>query len=114
MAYVNEDQDEGVGPIVVEKKATEDHLGILHGVVAEYLTLKLSSGKATAAEVGAAITFLKNNSITADPSTNLALSNLSRTLAERRTKRGGLTKQGEVEADEAFRAVMGNQMPGLQ
>jgi len=108
------DDDSGVGPISKPAaRATEDALGTLHGVVAEYLTLKLCTGKATAAEVGAAITFLKNNSITASPSTNAALSKLSQTLQERRTRKGGLTKQAAAEAEQAFSDLMGSQMPGM-
>lgn len=99
----------------VEAKASEDKLGLLHGVVAEYLTLKLMTGAATAAEVGAAITFLKNNSITASPSTNAAISNLTRTLAERKARKGGkLTAAEGKEAEEAFQSLMGRDMPGLQ
>lgn len=88
MAYndASPEADECVGPIEATSRATEDKLGILHGIVAEYLTLKLASGKATAAEVGAAITYLKNNSITADPATNAALANLKGTLANRKRK----------------------------
>lgn len=102
------DDDEGLGPLTrPEAKASEDALGILHGVVSEYLTLKLLSGKATAAEVGAAITFLKNNNITASPSANAALQRLSQTLQERRNKKGGLTPAAESEANEAFANLMG-------
>lgn len=112
MAHELDDDDEGVGPIAIpEGKAPEAALASLHGIVSEYLTLKLATGKATAAEVGAAITFLKNNSITADPSTNEALQNLGRTLANRK-RRGGLTKQEGEEATSAFDAVMGSMMPG--
>jgi len=103
------DDDEGVGPLQrPEAKASEDALGILHGVVSEYLTLKLLSGKATAAEVGAAITFLKNNNITASPSQNEALKRLSQTLQERRNRKGGLTKAAETEANDAFASLMGD------
>lgn len=109
------DDDSGVGPIAKPTvKATSDALGVLHGIVAEYLTLKLATGKATAAEVGAAITFLKNNSITASPATNAALGDLSRALQEKRSKGGGLTRQAAKEAEEAFTGFMGSAMPGLQ
>jgi len=108
------DEDDGVGPIAKPAaRATEDALGTLHGVVAEYLTLKLMTGKATAAEVGAAITFLKNNSITASPSTNAALASLSQTLQERRNRKGGLTKQAAAEAEQAFASLMSGSMPGM-
>lgn len=109
-----DNDDEGVGAIAKPAtRATEDALGILHGVVAEYLTLKLMTGKATAAEVGAAITFLKNNSITASPSTNAALAQLSQSLQERRNRKGGLTAKASAEAEEAFGALMGQSFPGM-
>lgn len=108
----DKDEDDGVGPIAIpEGKAPEAALASLHGIVSEYLTLKLASGKATAAEVGAAITFLKNNSITADPATNEALAGLGRTLANRK-RRGSLTADERQEATSAFDAVMGSMMPG--
>lgn len=110
----NED-DEGVGPIAIPVgTATESALGSLHGIVSEYLTLKLSTGKATAAEVGAAITFLKNNSITASPSTNAALANLKGTLANRKRK-GTLTPSEAREATEKFDAMLGGMhLGGMQ
>ena len=98
--------DTGVGPIEVVNRATEDKLGTLHGIVAEYLSLKLATGKATAAEVGAAITFLKNNSITADPATNAALANLKGTLANRKRK-GNLTPAEARAATEQFDSMLG-------
>ena len=102
------DDDEGVGPIDKPAgAASETALGSLHGIVAEYLTLKLSTGKATAAEVGAAITFLKNNSITADPATNAALASLKGTLANRK-RRGGLTPQEANTATAQFDSMMGS------
>ena len=101
-----DDDNDGVGPIEVASRATEDKLGTLHGIVAEYLTLKLASGKATAAEVGAAITYLKNNSITADPATNAALANLKGTLANRKRK-GNLTPAEARAATEQFDSMLG-------
>lgn len=101
------EEDDGLGPITAEGKASEDKLATLHGVVAEYLTLAIASGKASPTILGAAITFLKNNSITADPATNQALSDLKAKLAERRDRKGGLTKKVAQEADEAFGALMG-------
>jgi hypothetical protein len=108
----NED-DDGVGSIAIPAgAATETALGSLHGIVAEFLTIKLASGKATAAEVGAAITFLKNNSITADPAKNAALNKLNAALANRRTKGGHMTPSEMSEADRAFDAMMGSITPG--
>lgn len=101
-----------VGPIEVSGRASEDKLGDLHGVVAEYLTLAIRSGNASPAIIGAAITYLKNNSITASPSQNAALSKLSQTLQERRNKKGLLTRQAAQDAESAFSDLMGNQIPG--
>ena len=106
------DQDEGVGPIErPEGRATEDKLGVLHGIVAEYLTLAIQSGTASPAILGAAITYLKNNSITASASRNAALDKLSQSLQERRNRKGGLTPQAAKEAEHAFSDLMGS-MPG--
>lgn len=104
---MGEDDDVGIGPIEASSRATEDKLGTLHGIVAEFLSLKLSTGKATAAEVGAAITFLKNNSITADPTTNAALNNLKGTLANRK-KRGTLSPAEARQATAQFESMIGD------
>jgi len=109
------DDDEGVGPISAEGKANEDKLATLHGVVAEYLTLCIMSGKAAPAIVGAAITFLKNNQITADPATNAAIAGLTQTLRERRNRKGGLTKEAAAEAERQFADLMGQgNLGGMQ
>lgn len=105
MAY-GESEDDAIVMGPVEGKASESVLADLHGVVAEYLKLKLLSGKATAAEVGAAITFLKNNNITADPATNERLRGLSQTLQNRK-KGGRLSPQAAAEAEDHFQALMG-------
>lgn len=112
---LNEADDDGVGPIAIPAgTATESALGSLHGIVSEYLTLKLATGKATAAEVGAAITFLKNNSITADPATNAALANLKGTLANRKRK-GSLTPAEARDATNKFDAMLGGMhLGGMQ
>lgn len=110
----NDDEDSGVGPIATpEGRASEDKLGVLHGIVAEYLTLAIQTGSASPAIIGAAITYLKNNSITASASKNAALDKLSQTLQERRNKKGGLTPAAAREAESAFGALMGD-MPGWQ
>lgn len=107
-----DNEDEGVGPIDTKGRATEGALGDLHGVVAAFLTLKIQTGKATAAELGAAIAFLKNNSITASPEQNTALSNLSQVLQERKAK-GKVSAASMKDAEDSFAALMGG-TPGLQ
>lgn len=47
------------------KRATEDVLGTLHEAIANDLLNKIISGKATPAEINAAIKFLQNNGIEA-------------------------------------------------
>lgn len=51
---------------MTNKKATEDKLGDLHGLLAEVLAKKLRSGEVTAAELGQARQFLRDNNIQAD------------------------------------------------
>lgn len=55
--------------------------------------------------LGAAVAFLKNNNITADPETNEALSDLSKKLAARR--KGSISPAVLDAAAESFSAHMG-------
>lgn len=93
--------------------ATERELGSLHKVVAVALKEAISSpGKdgVSAAVLGAAITFLKNNNITASPTENAALADLNKTLNNKR--RRGLTPAQIKEAAEQFALMQGgNGMP---
>jgi len=68
-------------------KATEAALSALHGVIAHELTRRITGGEATAADIGAAIKFLKDNAITASIEDNAALSELKQKLDERRANR---------------------------
>jgi hypothetical protein len=92
-------------------KATEAALAELHGVVAEALTGALRPGvletetgtinvAPSAAHIMAAITFLKNNNITADASSNAALTELSDSLQKMRSK-GKRTLNPQVLKDVA-------------
>lgn len=99
--------DVGIGPIEASAKADSDKLGVLHGLVAEYLAAVIRTGSATPALIGAAITFLKNNAITADPATNAKLAALSETLKARKGK--GLTKTQMADAESTFQSMMGGQ-----
>ena len=80
-------------------KATESELGELHGAVARALTEVIENGivvgttgedntpikaPAPAAYLVAALAMLKQNNITADPSTNKGLADLSARLAAKR------------------------------
>lgn len=84
--------------------ASDKALGELHGLVARSLTSRLESGEFTAAELGAAISFLKNNNITADATDNVELRALSDQLAARRRKK--VSQSTLDEAAEAFGASM--------
>jgi len=68
-------------------KATETALAALHGAVATELTRRIAESEATAADLGAAIKFLKDNHITASIEDNQALSDLKQKLGERLAKR---------------------------
>jgi len=68
-------------------KATEAALAALHGAVANELTRRIKDNEATAADLGAAIKFLKDNHITASIEDNQALSDLKQKLGERLAKR---------------------------
>ena len=88
----------------IEGSATEAKLGTLHGVVAEALTNAIQSpgeNGLSPAMLGAAITFLKNNNITASPTQNAALSGLNTALNARRRK-GQMTLKSATEAADAF------------
>ncbi|AQT27770.1 terminase small subunit [Ralstonia phage RS-PI-1] len=70
-------------------KASEAKLSELHGVVADELKRRIEEGEASAADIGAAIKFLKDNHITASIEDNAGLSDLKKKLDEKMAKRGG-------------------------
>lgn len=70
-------------------KASEAKLSELHGVVADELKRRIEDGEASAADIGAAIKFLKDNHITASIEDNEGLSDLRKKLEEKMAKRGG-------------------------
>jgi hypothetical protein len=70
-------------------KATEAKLSELHGVVADELKRRIEEGEASAADIGAAIKFLKDNHITASIEDSEGLSDLKKKLDEKMAKRGG-------------------------
>jgi len=72
-------------------RATEAALSTLHGVVAAELTRRILESEATAADIGAAIKFLKDNHITASIEDNAALSELKQKLDQRLAKRQATT-----------------------
>lgn len=63
--------------------ANIDLLGKLHEAVTMQLLERIESGAATAADFSAAITMLKNNSITAHPGEDSALADLKKLMEER-------------------------------
>lgn len=60
--------------------ANESELGLLHSAVAKALKDRIGSEDATAADLNAAIKFLKDNNITATPEANRALNELKNEL----------------------------------
>lgn len=62
-------------------RATETALASLHELVATALGDRIRSGEFSAADLGAAIKFLKDNNITATPEGSSALRDLSDTVS---------------------------------
>lgn len=60
--------------------ATEELLGRLHDAVAQKLLDKVEAGDATPAEISAAIKFLKDNNIEAEPTPDSTLTKLGDAL----------------------------------
>jgi len=74
---MSEEQNENtIGPQDATDKASEDLMDILHGLTANTLIAKLKTGKASAQEINAAIKFLKDNNIQAEPSSSKVLQEL--------------------------------------
>lgn len=113
------------------KPASTDVLGALHSLVASVLTkqLKLADGALageltpeqiealegvlsdTKVSIGAAISFLKNNNITASIEKSNELRELEETLSKKREAgKGRLTPAQMAEAAEAFAALTGDGM----
>lgn len=100
--------------------ASKDELGTLHAAVAQALTVAVKpvvvdevEVPPSAAHIMAAITFLKNNNITADAQTNKELADLGAALAARRKK----TKpdiNAMAEAGEALAKQLGVSTDVLQ
>ena len=85
-------------------KASEEALSELHGEVARALTkIVQASDEAgnplvSAAHLAAAIGFLKNNNVTADPASNQGLSELDAALKRKRSENKGRINQRELAA----------------
>ncbi|QYD70155.1 hypothetical protein KZJ38_07570 [Paraburkholderia edwinii] len=84
-------------------KATQEALSELHGVVAKELTRRINENEASAADIGAAIKFLKDNHITAAIEDNSHLKDLKKKLDEKIASRSGkvvpLTKRNALPAE---------------
>lgn len=61
-------------------KATVDQLGVLHELVATFLTTRIRSGEASAADVANALKMLKDNGIEANAVPGSPLANLAASL----------------------------------
>lgn len=109
-------------------KASEEELATMHGAIAKGLTEILTEGvdmvvktgrgedaeteviktPASAAYYMAAITFAKNNGITADPTRNKELSDLEAALkARRQNAKGALSKRTIEETASVFERDLG-------
>lgn len=99
-------------------KASEGVLGELHAAVAAALVNVIEAEDAngipicTAAHLGAAITFLKNNNITADPDTNAGLAALRETLKNKRADSKARMAGNKAAADDLEKRLAG-EIPGL-
>lgn len=94
---------------MAKNAASEDALGELHATVATALSDAIKSGEASASVLAVAVTFLKNNNISADPSTNAELDELTRALAAKRKGGKDRLKEAAMAADD-FASQLG--MPG--
>jgi hypothetical protein len=98
-------------------KATSNELGALHKAVADSITKRLTLPRYTgdgdvipgtegtgcsAAELAAAITFLKNNDVMADPEVDEGLQGLREALENRRKSGKDQLLQRQQEAAQAF------------
>lgn len=108
-------------------KASSEELGELHGAIARGLTEVITQGEvidvredggvvrksASAAFFMAGITMLKNNNVTADPTTNEALTGLSAAIAKRRERgKGRINSMADAvkQAEEALDYQLGGMM----
>ncbi len=92
--------------------ATDNALQELHAQIARSLTAAVTPQEVegtvippSAAHLAAAITFLKNNNITASPTGNKALTDLADALAARRKKK--ITPMALQEAEEQLQFTLG-------
>lgn len=65
---------------MADSRATENILAALHGAVAEVLISRIRSGEATAADINAAIKFLKDNGIDCVGSVNSQMQEIRQSL----------------------------------
>jgi hypothetical protein len=94
---------------MAKNAASEDALGQLHATVAQVLTSAIQGEEVTAATLAVAVTFLKNNNITADPSSNAELAELTAALAARRKDGKGKLKEMQMAEEQFHRSI---DMPG--
>lgn len=89
-------------------KASTDELGLLHAAVAKILRDRIDKDEASAADISAAIKFLKDNSITAVIEDNSALASLQEKLKKRRERNATVTPTAApVTSDEVADAADG-------
>lgn len=94
------DEAQGVAPI--------SELSKLHGTLARALMQRLKTGRATAAEFGAAAKFLSDNNIDSKVGGNEAADKLKAMLdMKRKASKAGLTPADIARAEAAVDAAMG-------
>ncbi len=86
-------------------KASTTELESLHAEVAKELKRRITANEASAADIGAAIKFLKDNSITAVIEDNSTMAALQEKLRARREKRSAKTS---VPTDAITEADLGD------
>lgn len=91
--------------------ATDKALGLLHAKVATKLGDLIESDECNAAVLGAAITFLKNNNITAAASGNQELDALKEKLANKRHDKTLPQRRALEDAVRAFEALNPDGLP---
>ncbi len=94
--------------------ASDKELGALHATVAKVLTQAISGEECSAAVLSVAVTFLKNNNITASPTDNAELAELNKQLAQRRAQGKERLKADLGQVDDLMQRQYGDMANGLQ
>lgn len=88
--------------------ASDSELGALHATVAKVLTKAIEGDDCSAAVLSVAVTFLKNNNITASPTDNAELADLNKKLAQRRAQGKERLKSDLNQVDDLMQRQYGD------